>query len=109
MEGAAWPRTLEDVFGYRIEVTEERRRHSIAQHPEIAPYLEEIAGTLLNPDLVKKSLRDESVWLYYRFFDTLLDGKYILVVVKVNDRRFALTAFITDYIRKGEMLWPSKS
>ena len=103
------PRVLKDVFGNLIELTEERWQHIVTQHPEIAPYQQEIAQRLVQSTLVKESKRDELVWLYDRYFDTIFDGKYILVVVKVNERKFILTAFITDYIRQGETVWPKKT
>ena len=102
------PRVLKDIFGNQIELTEERWHHIIAQHPEITRYLDEIAQTLAQPILIKESRRDELVWLYYRYFGAIYDGKYILVVVKVNKRKFVLTAFITDYIREGEIIWRTK-
>lgn len=108
MQEAGTPSVLKDLFGNQIELTTERWQHIIAQHPEIRRYRNEIAQTLAQPALIKESWRDESVWLYYRYFESIFGGKYLLVIVKVSERRFVVTAYVTDYIRSGETVWPAK-
>ena len=70
--------TYIDVFGGLIELTDERWLHIIKEHPEAARYKEKIQEVLANPDYVKKSSRDAEVLLYYRFYDDISKGKYIL-------------------------------
>jgi len=57
-----------------------------------------------------QSLSDPEAHLYYRFyFGTRVDDKYLCVVVKIkDDDSFILTAYLTDTIKKGEVIWPRK-
>jgi len=48
------------------------------------------------------------VELFYKFDNGLYEGKYFLVVIKVNTRCFLLTAYITDAIKKGDTLYEQK-
>ncbi len=70
-----------------------------------------IAETLLSPQKVIQSLSDPEAHLYYRFyFGTRVGDKYLCVVVKIKgDDTFVLTAYLTDTIKKGEVIWPRRS
>ena len=81
-----------DHFGDVVELTDERWNHIVKEHPEMHPYLERIPGVLSDPDYVKRSRRDDVVWLYYRRYTDLFEGKFLLVVVKKGARPFILTA-----------------
>ena len=97
---------FKDYKSDTIELTEERWSHVVSQHPEIEVLKDKIEVTLADPDYVKRSLRDSEVELYYRFFEDVFEGKYFLVVVKGGDKRkFLLTCYVTDAIKKGETLW----
>lgn len=80
----------------------------LREHPEVEPYKENIQEVLLAPDYVKKSKRDTDVLLYYKFYNDIFDGKYMLVVAKKGLRSFILSCYITDIIKKGETLWEKK-
>ena len=101
--------TVYDLFGNKIEISVSRWKHILEQHPEIMPYLENIKQTIGAPDVVKLSVSDRSVRMYYRFFSSILGGKYLLVVIKTNKRNFVITAYITDYIKTGEEIWKRRS
>jgi len=59
------------------------------------------------PDVVKLSRRDPGVHLYYKHYDNIYGGKYLLAVV--NSRRKSIaTIFVTDKIKAGETLWAKK-
>ena len=68
---------------------------------------EKIEETLKSPEIVRHSLRDENVHLYYKFYaKTPVGQKYLLVGVKVfNGEGFVITSFFTDRIKKGEVVW----
>ncbi len=100
---------VHDIFNKCIEITVERWNHICEQHPELNTLWETVRITLENPDFIKMSLADRSVRMYYHYFDNLLGGKYILAVVKTNQRNFLLTAYVTDYIKAGEDLWKRKN
>lgn len=95
-----------DVFSQSVELTEERWQHIVAEHPIMSEYREKLPTVLADPDYVKRSKRDEDVLLYYRYFTDILDGKFLLVVVKKYPQRsFILTGYVTRSIMKGESVW----
>lgn len=96
---------MKDIFGNEISLTDERLENIIRKHPEIKPYEDKIEMVLENPNLVKRSKRDEKTFLYYKYFKEILGGKYLLVVVKINKNNFIITAYITDKIKEGEIIW----
>src|SRR5215471_7869170 len=95
-----------DVFSQPIELTEERWQHIVTEHPEVSEHKEKIPVVLADPDYVKRSQRDEHVILYYQYFTDILDGKYLLIVVKKDQARsFILTGYVTRSVMRGETLW----
>ncbi|HEX67935.1 MAG TPA: hypothetical protein ENG13_02590 [bacterium] len=69
--------------------------------------IDKIKETLLNPDKVVRSKTDPEVELFYRYYQsTPVTKKYLCVVVKVSwEEAFIITAFFTDKIKRGEVLW----
>jgi hypothetical protein len=88
---------------------DEKRYEHILEHAEMKDQIERIKETLKEPEEIRKSIYDESVWLFYRFYPkSPVTKKYMLVIVKVlNTKGFIITAFYTDKIKKGELLWKS--
>lgn len=76
-------------------------------HPEMRGQLNKIKKTLLTPERLIRSQSDEQVQLYYHFYKVSPVGaKYLCVVVKSLDNDyFILTAYFTDTIKRGELLW----
>jgi len=70
-----------------------------------------VAETLREPEAVIKSASDSSARLYYRFYHrTMVGGKHLCVVVKVrHEDAFVVTAYLTDRVKKGIVLWPIES
>lgn len=101
---------ITDHEGREIRFTKERLDH-ILEHPEMAGMLNAITETLGEPETVTKSLTDPDARLYYRYYErTLVGGKFLCVVVKqhLKDDAFVLTAYLTDKVKKGKVLWPRK-
>lgn len=94
-----------DVLGHRIFLTPERWQHIVSEHPEIREFYGRLAEVLNSPDVIKYSRRDRNVLLYYRYYNDIFEGKYLLVVAKIQRRSFVLTCYITDRIREGRVLW----
>jgi hypothetical protein len=101
---------FKDIHGRRIRLTLERREHIEADHPEMFGQIDKIENTLLNPDIIVKSRTDPQVELFYRYYKAaLVAEKYLCVVVKIlDDDLFIITAYFTDTIRGGEILWERK-
>jgi hypothetical protein len=100
-------RNFRTIFGEKAHLTDREWDHIVHRHPEIKKYGRRIHEILALPDLVKISKRDPDVHLYYRFYNDIFNGKYLLVVVN-HSRRKVVTMFITDKIKVGEVLWQKK-
>ena len=97
-----------DIFGDQIELTSERWFHIVQEHPEVSEYSSLFTEVLSDPDYVKKSNRDEDILLYYKLFENIRYGKYLIIVLKKNLRSFILTCYITDVLKKGATVWERK-
>ena len=96
------PRIFEskDKSGRNIYLTDERWKHINKDHPEVAPYLEEIKETLKNPIKITAYEFDENVKYYYKYFKEREKAKYLLVIVKyLNNYGFIITAYFVRYIK----------
>ena len=73
----------------------------------MARQIDKIQETLLNPDVIVRSRTDSNVELFYRHYNvTPVTEKYLCVVVKVlSNDRFIITAYFTDKIKRGKVLW----
>jgi hypothetical protein len=100
---------LTDFEGRRVRLTEERWEH-ISEHPEMASLRASLEQTLRVPQAVVQSGADPDARLYYRFYHrTMVGGKFLCVVVKISQTdAFVVTAYLTDRVRKGKILWPKK-
>ncbi len=101
---------LKDIHNRWIRLTEEREKHIEEDHPEMSGQIDKIQDTLLNPDIIVKSKTDPEVELFYRYYEiTPVTEKYLCVVVKsLAEDLFIITAYFTDTIKRGELLWKRK-
>jgi len=101
---------FEDIHNRRIRLTDERQEHINEDHPEMSGQINKIQDTLLNPDIVIRSKTDPDVELFYQHYDiTPVTEKYLCVVIKVLvGGLFIITAYFTDTIKRGEVLWKRK-
>ncbi len=58
-----------------------------------------VRETLLSPDRVVRSKSDDDVSLFYRFYKTTIVGPKFMCVVVI------LTAYYSERIKKGEVIW----
>ena len=100
---------LEDCFGRKVRLTDERLAH-ILDHLEMRELASEVERVLRQPQLVRRSRADEAVRLFYEFYaQTIVGGKWLCVVVKyMENDAFVVTAYLTDKPKAGEDLWPIK-
>jgi len=96
-------------MGKVVSLDEERWRH-ILEHPEMKNQLGRIKETAVNPDEVRASVHDSSVLLFYKLYvETPVTEKYLVVVIKsLNGEGFIVTAFFTDRVKKGGLVWRKK-
>ena len=95
-----WIFEVEDKSGKKIHLSDERWKHLNQEHPEVAPYLEEIKETIKNPVKITTYEFDENVKYYYKYFKEREAAKYLLVIVKyLNDHGFIITAYFVRNIK----------
>ncbi|MDD1745013.1 MAG: hypothetical protein LUQ20_04285 [Candidatus Methanoperedens sp.] len=101
---------FKDLRNRQIRFTIERLQHIELDHPEMSGQIGKIQETLINPDVIVNSRTDPDVELFYRHYDTTpVTEKYLCVVVKilVSDL-FIITAYFTDTIKRGKIVWEKK-
>ena len=96
-------------LGQDVELSDERERHIAETHPEDLPeHKDEIGGTLLDPDQVRRSKRFATARLFSKWYDSL-KGKYLIVVVVSEDspkiRNWIVTAYVTTKLSEGDVEW----
>ena len=94
-----------DKFRNTITLTDKQWSHIIEEHPEIQPYKNRLSEVLSKPDLVKRSKRNKDIFLYYHYYKDIYKGKYLLAVARTRDKPLLLTCYITDRIKKGDLVW----
>ncbi len=96
-----WIFEVEDKSGRKIHLSKERWSHINEEHPEVAPYLEEIKETLKNPVKITTYEFDENIKYYYKYLkERESDAKYLLVIVKyLNKHGFIITAYFVRHIK----------
>ena len=96
-----------DVRGKPIRVTEERLKHLETDHPEMQGQVDRITEVLAGPERIVSSRSDSTVELYYRLYqETPVTTKFLCVVVKnPGDDAFMITAYYTDTLKKGTVVW----
>jgi hypothetical protein len=99
-----------DWQGKPVRLTGERLRH-IGERPEMRGLEASILRTIRSPVCVVQSRSDSDTLLYYRAIaDTPVGDKLICVVVKQGrGDAFVLTAYLTDRVEKGRLIWPVAS
>ena len=102
-------KVIQDCFGRSVRLTEERLAH-ILEHPEMVGMEDELARVLQSPSEVRLSRSDDNVKLFYEFYtQTQVGGKWLCVVVKYGPGdAFVITAYLTDTVKAGEILWPKR-
>ena len=101
---------LTDIHHRSIRLTQERQEHIENDHPEMLGQLDNIHNTVLEPDIIVRSRTDSNVELFYKHYKTTpVTEKYLCIIVKTSvDDSFIITAYFTDSIKRGEILWKKK-
>ena len=90
-------------LGFTIRTSEEYWQKVIVKHPDIANLELEVQQALANPDEIHRSSRDENILLFYA---VLKAKRWVVAVTKrLNGDGFLITAYQTDAIKEGELLW----
>jgi hypothetical protein len=102
-------KVIRDCFGQSVRLTDERLAH-ILEHAELVGMGDELERILRVPSEVRRSRSDDDVRLFYEFYtETQVGGKWLCVVVKyLPDDAFVITAYLTETVKAGEIVWPKK-
>ena len=92
-------------LGFSVRVTRSYWEHMVTdKHPVMAGHESEVQETLENPDEIRLSRRDPSVYLFYKSERT---RRWVCVVTKrLNGEGFLITTYPTDAIKEGVRIWP---
>ena len=95
----AWIFEIKDKSGRKIHLSRERWSHIVTEHSQLADKIEDIKDNLTNPLTTRRSVYDEDVVFYYKFYKRL--KKYLLVSVKyLNGEGYVITTFYTSKLSK---------
>jgi hypothetical protein len=92
-----------------VELTQERETHIRDRHPDLLPnYRDHMRTTVADPDQVRRSARSVHARLFSRWFDDMMGGKHVVVVVvsEVAARRlWVITAYLVRRLGQGDIEW----
>jgi hypothetical protein len=98
-----------DVFGETVVLTVQVRSNILQKHPEVNNFIDQLPQVLGDPDELRESTNDSRVVLYYQYQDDVLNGKWVVVVVKQIDRNYISTIYATDKIKSGTVIWQKRN
>ena len=85
-----------DEHGNEVRLTDQRLRHMLRRHPEMAFQMHRLTDTLARPDAVRVSKSSPNVRLYYRLNPDLRGrNRYICLVVKMGR---SCSSILTGYL-----------
>lgn len=90
-------------IGFTVRTSDDYWQKIVIKHPDMAERLEQVKQALASPIEVRCSSRDTQVLLFY-----ITQGRRWLVAVarRLNSDGFLVTAYRTDAIKEGEVVWP---
>ena len=71
------------------------------KHPAMKEKEHTVKAVLQSPDEIRQSRTDREVFLYYKKLDRL----YCVVVKHVGAQGFLITAYPTDKVKEGDIIW----
>jgi len=92
-------------IGFRVHVTRARwELIATVKHPAMAGREDDAKETLQHPIEIRQSRSDLSVYLFYK---PERIGRWVCAVVRqLNSDGFLITAYPTDAIKEGGLIWP---
>lgn len=101
---------VKDLWERQVCLTDDRLKHIETDHPEMADQIERLRETLQHPYTIVRSRTDNDVELFYKLYpSTPVSSKYMCVILKTKSNDiFIITAYFTDTVKKGEVLWLSR-
>lgn len=96
--------TASTPLGFQVRVTQAYWEIIVTvKHPIMEGREDDVKKTLEDPDEIRQSKSDESVYLFYR---TEREKRWICAVSKrTGDEGFLITTYPTDAIKEGVQIW----
>ncbi|MGE0827598.1 MAG: DUF4258 domain-containing protein [Candidatus Binatia bacterium] len=90
-------------LGFHVRCSEEWWRYvSTVKHPVLETRQADVIATLSTPMEIRRSTKDQAVLLFYR----MAVPRFLCVVVRQeNGEGFLITAYPTDSLKKGAIVW----
>lgn len=92
---------MKDKFGNNYRLPQERWRHILTNHPELRGKKHDVGKVLSDPDIIVKAYNDPAILVYHRKDRQ----KHLIAVVAHSQKGFIITAFITNKIKIGKIIW----
>ena len=90
-------------LGFTVRTSLNYWQRLIVKHPNIEGLDHLVQQALTSPDEVRSSSKDNDVLLFYL---TLKEKRWVVAVARrLNGEGFLITAYQTDAIKEGELLW----
>ena len=94
---------IDTPLGFTVRTSDTYWQRLIIKHPDIADLEILVQQALSTPDEIRQSSRDEAILLFYCLCKT---QRWVVAVAKrLNGDGFLITAYQTDSIKEGAMLW----
>ncbi len=96
---------VETPLGFKVRVTKDYWRMITTQkHPVMEGKEEIVRDTIRDPEEIRQSKSDPSVYLFYR---TVRSKRWVCAVIKeLNEiSGFLITSYITEAIKEGDRIW----
>jgi hypothetical protein len=91
-------------LGFSVRTTESYWQKLILKHPDIADLEALVQQALQTPDEIRQSSRDDGILLFYGLRKP---QRWVVAVTRrLNEEGFLITAYQTDAIKEGVLLWP---
>ena len=96
---------VETPLGFNVRVSRRYWELIVAvKHPVMAGSEPEVKEALANPDEIRQSRRDPTVYLFYK---TGRLGRRVCAVAKrLNGAGFLVTTYVTETVKEGVRIWP---
>lgn len=100
-----WLFTVWTPIGFRVRVSPSYWQLIVnVKHPVMKGRESDVQEALEDPDLIRQSRRDGTVYLFYKLERA---GRWVCAVAKrLNSEGFLITTYPTDAIKEGLQIWP---
>lgn len=90
-------------LNFTVRTSDSYWQRLIVKHPDLENLEELVKQALASPDEIRSSRRDSNILLFYL---CLKEKRWVVGVARrLNGDGFLITAYQTDAIKEGEIIW----